>query len=134
MKPSVIVIMSCLIVSTCVADPAWAQQETDPAAPVIHYHFKVDGEFSGGEDLWINQVHLGKMPFTMTLDELKAKVPVMEEPPEGYADENKDRLNGHWFRIELHDLVLEGIGLLLFHSGDFFDQRLEDLGLGRLDV
>jgi len=79
----------------------------EPADPVIYYHFKVQGEFSGGEDVWVNNVHLGKMPFTMTREEFLEKVPFMEEPPEGYADENKHKMNGYWFRIQIYGLEKE---------------------------
>jgi len=96
----------CLSVFPFTAKPAGADQKADPAAPVFYYHFKMDGEFSGGEDLWINEVYLGKMPFTITLDELKAKVPFLAEPPEGYADEERRELKGDWFRLRLKDLVL----------------------------
>ena len=111
MKARVVFIVICLIASILTVGPGWAGQESDPAAPVIHYHFKVLGEFSGGEDLWVNNVHLGKLPFTMTLDELKAKVPILDEPPEGYADETMRGLNGHWLQLQLHDFGLEKDGV-----------------------
>ena len=86
------------------ATAAGKGEVVEPAAPIVYYHFKVMGEFSGGEDIWVNNVYLGKMPFTITREEFLEKVPFLERPPEGYADEQKQQMKGNWFRIQIIDL------------------------------
>lgn len=106
----------CLVVPGCAWSVPGMKQKADPAAPIVNYHFKVGGEFSGGEDIWINQVYLGNMPFTITREEFQAKVPFLQEPPEGYVDGNKHQLQGHWFEFRFVDLVPPRRGRGSYHT------------------
>jgi len=95
----------CLVIPGRGSDARGAEQKVDPGFPIVQYHFRVSSEFSGGEDIWINKVYLGKMPFTITREEFKAKVPFLQEPPQGYVDGNKHQLQGHWFEFKFFDFV-----------------------------
>ncbi|NLW83329.1 MAG: hypothetical protein GXY41_02835 [Phycisphaerae bacterium] len=68
-------------------------------APKVEHTFRMSGKFAGGEELWINNVYLGKMPLTITWDEFREKVPFMAEPPEGYKDENSRQPAEPWFQF-----------------------------------
>lgn len=100
-------VVSICIVLSAFLSVAWCGEKVDSAAPKIYYHFKVEGELSGGEEMWVNKVYLGKLPLTITRQEFMEKVPYMAQPPEGYADEEKRKMNGHWFRIRVVDLGKE---------------------------
>lgn len=78
---------------------AGPEKKIKSADPVICYHFKVVGEFSGGEDFWINNVYMGKLPLEITLKELLEKVRVMPQAPDGYEDKRLRRPKGNWFVI-----------------------------------
>jgi len=73
-------------------------------APKVEYTFQVSGKFSGGEELWVNDVYLGKMPLTMTWEEFSEKVPFMAEPPEGFKSENSRRPKAPWFRFTFWEM------------------------------
>jgi hypothetical protein len=106
-----------LVFGLCLIAPSFAlgatdgKQDVDPTAPIVHYHFSLGGEFAGGEDIWINQVYLGKMPFTMTREEFKAKVPFLEDPPPSDTDENASPSDGRWFKFQLVVLLPSRNGL-----------------------
>lgn len=93
-------ILVCML--TFYAAPgSYAKKKTDSAAPQVFYHFKVEGDFAGGEELWVNKVHLGKLPLTITREDFLKKVPFMLEPPAGYTDEKKKEMKDHWFGMDI---------------------------------
>ena len=77
-------------------------------APKVEYTFKMSGKFSGGEELWINNVYLGTMPLTITWDEFREKVPFMAEPPEGYKDDNPRLPAEPWFQFTFRETKNRG--------------------------
>lgn len=98
----ILICLFCLVFTTT----ATAKKKSAPLAPVITYHFKVHGELSGGEQLWVNEVYLGKLPLTITRDEFMKKVPLLKDPPAGYVKDKKWLLNEHWFKILITDYKL----------------------------
>lgn len=73
--------------------------------PIVNYTFKVRDEGSiQGADIWVNNVYLGKTPVNITRRQFRKKVPYLEQPPAGYADEQKRRLKDHWFRFKFLEL------------------------------
>lgn len=69
----------------------------DSYAPRVYYNIKANIE---GVELWINNVYLGRTPFTITADEFHQKVPFLAEPPDGYSTEHKNLPAANWFRMK----------------------------------
>lgn len=89
-------------------------------APKVVYTFKVSGPFSGSEDLWINDVYLGKMPLTMTWEEFSEKVPFMEEPPGGFQRDSRQPVEP-WSRFTFFAMKKEERGSAFYYNTDSKD-------------
>ena len=54
--------------------------------PIDHYTIQVNNVDVPGAELWVNGVHLGKLPVQTTLEKFRRKVPHWPDGPVGYAE------------------------------------------------